>query len=100
MPELSEQDRKAMLGDNWRAISQPGGNDGLTQVERKLADQDKSAVDQQFKALALLVIGGVLASASLYRAGAAPYEHFLGIGLVIAALLWLGYLRVAKSKRA
>jgi hypothetical protein len=89
-----------MLGDNWRAISQPSANDGLTQVERKLAEQDKSAVDQQYKALALLVIGVVLASASLYRAGAAPYEYVAGLALVIAALAWLAFIRVSKSRRS
>jgi hypothetical protein len=96
MAELSDRDRKAILGDNWRAISQPVANDTLSQVEQKLAAQKKSAVDQQFNALALLVLGLVAASASLYRAGAAPYEQYFGISLGIIALIWLAVLRIKK----
>ncbi len=100
MAELSERDQEAILGENWRAISKPVANDGLTLVERKLAAQKKSAVDLQFNAFALLVIGLALAGSSLYRAGASPYEHFVGIAVTTAALAWLAYLQVMKARRS
>jgi uncharacterized membrane protein len=100
MAELSERDRQAILGDNWRAITTPAANDGLTLVERKLAAQKKSAVDLQFNAFAVLVIGLVLAGSSLYRDGASPYEHFFGVGVIVAGLAWLAYLQVMKARRA
>jgi hypothetical protein len=88
-----------MLGENWRAISDPNANDGLTDVERALAKQKKSAVDQNFSAMAVLVIGMVLAVAGLYRAGASPYESYFGFAAALVGLSWLSFLRVQKTRR-
>jgi hypothetical protein len=100
MTGLSEHDRKAILGENWRTMSEPASNDAVAQVERKVEAQKKSAVDQQFNAVALVLMGVALATASLYRAGASPYEYFLGIGVVVIGLSWLTFLGIAKSRRS
>lgn len=100
MAELSEHDQKAILGENWRAASNPSATDGLTQLERDMAKQTKAAVDQNFSAMAVLVIGTVLAAAGLYRAGASPYEAYVGFAVMAVALSWLAYLRFQKSKRS
>ena len=100
MSGLSEHDRKAILGENWRTMSEPASNDAVAQVERQVEAQKKSAVDQQFNAIALLLMGAALTVASLYRAGASPYEHFLGLAVASIALFWLASLRLAKSRRS
>jgi hypothetical protein len=100
MTSLKNEDLRAMLGDNWRAVSDPNANDGLTDIERALEKQKKSAVDQNFSAIAVLVIGMVLAVAGLYRAGASPYESYVGFAVVLVGLSWLSYLRVQKTKRS